>query len=167
MAQSSKVYENRCCRFGSPIPLVQSREDCREMTDAERNDLITELDATHRGDIPWYSFDRLSPPTTPEIKNKRQSVHITFRRGVKRASLAKRLPVECAAKQSTRPPCISYETGGSVSSRLPTYTSLSPKALAVTPPSPRATARTTSRRPSLRKFSMPSDPTSSFLPAIN
>ena len=58
------------------------------MTDAEKqNDLITELDVTYGEDIPWYGFERLYPPTTPEIKNKRQSASITFRRGVKRTSL--------------------------------------------------------------------------------
>jgi len=60
----------------------------REMTDAERkNDLITELDVTYGEDVPWYGFEKLSPPTTPGIKDKRQSAFITFRRGVKRAPL--------------------------------------------------------------------------------
>lgn len=61
----------------------------REMTDEEKkNDLITELDVTYGEDIPWYGFEKLSPPTTPELQDRRQSVYITFRRGVKRTSLA-------------------------------------------------------------------------------
>jgi hypothetical protein len=92
-------------RFGSPVPLVQSRDNCWKMIYAERkNDLIIELGVTYGEDIPWYSFDRLSPPTTPEIKSKRQGVHITFRRGVRSTSLAKPFSVECVAKQSARPP---------------------------------------------------------------
>jgi len=60
----------------------------REMTDAERkNNLITELDITYGEDVSWYGFEKLSPPTTPEIKNKRQSAYITFRHGVKRTFL--------------------------------------------------------------------------------
>lgn len=63
----------------------KAEKTAREMTDAERkNDLITELDVMYGEDVPWYGFEQLSPPTTPEIKNRRQSVHITFRRGVKR-----------------------------------------------------------------------------------
>ena len=65
----------------------KAEKTAREMTDAERkNDLITELDVLFGEDIPWYGFEKLSPPTTPEIKNKRQSTQITFRRGVKRTS---------------------------------------------------------------------------------
>ena len=80
----------------------KAEKTAREMTDAERkNDLITELDVTYGEDIPWYGFDRLSPPTTPEIKDRRQSVYITFRRGVKRKSLAKPLSL---TKQPARPP---------------------------------------------------------------
>jgi hypothetical protein len=66
----------------------KAEKTAREMTDAERkNDLITELDVLFGDDIPWYGFEKLSPPTTPEIKNKRQSTQITFRRGVKRTPL--------------------------------------------------------------------------------
>ena len=66
----------------------KAEKTAQEMTDAEKkNDLITELDVMFGEDIPWYGFEKLSPPTTPEIKNKRQSTHITFRRGVKRTSL--------------------------------------------------------------------------------
>jgi hypothetical protein len=65
----------------------KAEKTAREMTDAERkNDLITELDVLFGEDVPWYGFETLSPPTTPEIKNKRQSTQITFRRGVKRTS---------------------------------------------------------------------------------
>ena len=66
----------------------KAEKSAQEMTDAERkNDLITELDVIYGEGVPWYGFERLSPPTTPEIKNRRQSVYITFRRGVKRTCL--------------------------------------------------------------------------------
>ena len=65
----------------------KAEKTAREMTEDERkNDLITELDVTYGDDIPWYGFERLSPPTTPGIKDKRQSTYVTFRRGVKRTS---------------------------------------------------------------------------------
>ena len=65
----------------------KAEKTAQEMTNAEKqNDLITELDVTYGGDIPWYGFEKLSPPITPEIKNKRQNAFITFRRGVKRTS---------------------------------------------------------------------------------
>jgi hypothetical protein len=66
----------------------KAEKTAQEMTEAEKqNDLITELDVTYGEDVPWYGFEKLSPPTTPEIKNRRQSVYLTFRRGVKRMSL--------------------------------------------------------------------------------
>ena len=65
----------------------KAEKTAQEMTNAEKqNDLITELDVTYGEDVPWYGFEKLSPPTTPEIKNRRQSAYITFRRGVKRTS---------------------------------------------------------------------------------
>jgi len=72
------------------------------MTDAQpKNDLITELElsCTEKTFPQWYGLEKLSPPTTPETRNKLQSVRITFRRGVKRTS-----SVECVAKQPPRPP---------------------------------------------------------------
>lgn len=67
----------------------KAEKTAREMTDAERkNDLITEIDVLFGEDVPWYGFEKLSPPTTPEIKNKRQSTYITFRQGVKRTSIS-------------------------------------------------------------------------------
>ena len=89
----------------------KAEKTAREMTDAERkNDLITELDVMYGEDIPWYGFEQLSPPTTPEIKNQRQSVHITFRHGVKRTPSAKSLLMKCVAKSFPRPPSCSPST---------------------------------------------------------
>jgi len=83
----------------------KAEKTARKMTDAGRkNDLITELYVTYGDDIPWYGFDKLSPPTTPEIKNRRQNVYMTFCNGVKRTSLTKHLSVEWVPKQSARPP---------------------------------------------------------------
>lgn len=86
-----KVSKSTRTGSGGLDPLFlwyKAEKTAREMTDAEKkNDLITELDITYGEDIPWYGFEKLSPPTTPEVKNKWQSVYITFRRGVKRTSL--------------------------------------------------------------------------------
>ena len=87
----------------------EAKKTAREMTGAEKNDLITELDIMYE-DIPWHGFEQLSPPTTPEIKNQRQSVHTTFYRGVKRTPSAKSLLVECVAKQFPAPPSYSSST---------------------------------------------------------
>ena len=81
----------------------KAEKAAREMTDAEKNDLITELDITYGEDVPWYGFEKLSPATTPEIKNKRQSAYITFRRGVKRTSLYI-MDTDSGFERSTRPP---------------------------------------------------------------
>jgi hypothetical protein len=87
-----KVQKSARTGVASLPPLFlwyKAEKTAQQMSNAEKqNDLITELDVTYGEDIPWYGFDKLSPPTTPEIKNKRQSAHITFRRGVKRTSLA-------------------------------------------------------------------------------
>ena len=84
----------------------KAEKTAREMTDDEKkNDLITELDVTYGEDTPWYGFEKLSPPTTPEIKNKRQSAYITFRRGVKRMSLGNAYHTRHSVfKQSARSP---------------------------------------------------------------
>jgi len=66
--------------------------------------MIAEPDITYGDDIPWYGFDKLSPPTTPGIENRRQSVYMTFCRGVERTPLTKRLSVEWVPKQSARSP---------------------------------------------------------------
>jgi len=82
----------------------KAEKSAREMTDSEKkNDLITELDITYGEDVPWYGFEKLSPATTPEIKNKRQSAYITFRRGVKRTSLYI-MDTDSGFERSTRPP---------------------------------------------------------------
>ncbi|KAI9435260.1 Metallo-dependent phosphatase [Lactarius indigo] len=53
-----------------------------DMTDDERQALITELDVVYGDGDPWYGFERLSPPTT-EKSARSESVSITVRRGVK------------------------------------------------------------------------------------
>lgn len=66
----------------------KAEKTAQEMTEVERkNDLVTEIDVMFGEDIPWYGFQKLSPPTTPEVVNKRQSAYITFRLGVQRTSL--------------------------------------------------------------------------------
>jgi len=66
----------------------KAEKTAQQMTNAERkNDLITELDVIYGEDVPWYGFEKLSPPTTPQVENRRQSAYMTFRRGVKRTSL--------------------------------------------------------------------------------
>ena len=55
-----------------------------DMTDDERQSLITELDVIYGDGDAWYGFERLSPPTT-EKTTRAESVSITIRRGVKSA----------------------------------------------------------------------------------
>ena len=82
----------------------KAEKAAQEMTDAEKkNDLITELDVTYGEDVPWHGFEKLSPPTTPEIKNRRQSAYITFRRSVKRTSLYT-MAADTVFKRSARSP---------------------------------------------------------------
>jgi len=59
----------------------------QDMSDDERQSLITELDVVYGDGEPWYGFERLSPPTT-EKSARSESVSITMRQGVKRASFA-------------------------------------------------------------------------------
>jgi hypothetical protein len=55
------------------------------MTPKERKEqLITELDVLFGADRPWYGFEKLTPPTTPEQEGKVESAWLTYRRGVKR-----------------------------------------------------------------------------------
>lgn len=59
----------------------------QDMSDDERQSLITELDVVYGDGDPWYGFERLSPPTT-EKSARGESVSMTMRRGVKRAFIA-------------------------------------------------------------------------------
>jgi hypothetical protein len=56
----------------------------QDISEAEKQSLITELDVVYGDGDPWYGFERLSPPTT-EKSARAESVSITMRRGVKRA----------------------------------------------------------------------------------
>jgi hypothetical protein len=56
----------------------------QDISEVERQSLITELDVVYGDGDPWYGFERLSPPTT-EKSPRAESVSITMRRGVKRA----------------------------------------------------------------------------------
>lgn len=60
------------------------------MTNAERqSELITEIDVTYGDDEPWYGFEKLDKPVAPKDDAKSlESVWLTVRKGVKRASLA-------------------------------------------------------------------------------
>ena len=53
-----------------------------EMTPEEKANIITEIDVLWGDDIPWYGFEKLSPPTM-EKRDKILSTWITYRRGVK------------------------------------------------------------------------------------
>lgn len=53
-------------------------------TEDRKNKLITEIDVTYGDDRPWYGFEKLERPVAP--KDKYESVWLTIRRGVKRAS---------------------------------------------------------------------------------
>jgi len=59
----------------------------QDISEDERQSLITELDVVYGDADPWYGFERLSPPTT-EKTARAESVSITVRRGVKRAFTA-------------------------------------------------------------------------------
>ena len=56
-----------------------------DMSDSEQQSLITELDVIYGDGDPWYGFEKPSPPTM-EMSANRESVSISLRRGVKRAS---------------------------------------------------------------------------------
>ena len=57
----------------------------REMSSAEKSQLITEIDVTYGDDKPWYGFERLERPVASplEITNT-QAVWLTVRKGIKR-----------------------------------------------------------------------------------
>lgn len=72
----------------------------QDISEDERQSLITELDVVYGDGDPWYGFERLSPPTT-EKSARGESVSITMRRGVKRAFIAS-LNVPLSLPYSTR-----------------------------------------------------------------
>ncbi|KAH7913045.1 Metallo-dependent phosphatase-like protein [Hygrophoropsis aurantiaca] len=59
-----------------------------EMSAEEKAQLITEIDVIFGEDRPWYGFDKLEPPVTPEKTGRLESVYVTYRRGVKSAPRA-------------------------------------------------------------------------------
>jgi hypothetical protein len=83
------VKASRSLRDGvvrsSPIFLWYLKgKTLQDISEVERQSLITELDVVYGDGDPWYGFERLSPPTT-EKSTRAESVSITMRRGVKRA----------------------------------------------------------------------------------
>jgi hypothetical protein len=58
----------------------------QDISDDERQDLVTEMDVLYGDGESWYGFEKLSPPTT-EKSTRSESVSIIVRRGVKRALL--------------------------------------------------------------------------------
>ncbi|KAJ7504439.1 Metallo-dependent phosphatase-like protein [Mycena galericulata] len=52
------------------------------MTPAERDNIITELDVLYGDDIPWYGFEKLEPPTLLH-RGYSENTWLTMRRGVK------------------------------------------------------------------------------------
>jgi hypothetical protein len=56
-----------------------------DMSDDDRQSLITEIDVIFGDGDPWYGFEKLSPPTMDKSP-RTESVSLTIRRGVKRAS---------------------------------------------------------------------------------
>jgi len=53
-----------------------------DMTPEEKANIVTEIDVLWGDDIPWYGFEKLSPPTM-EKRDKILSTWITYRKGVK------------------------------------------------------------------------------------
>ena len=53
-----------------------------QMSDSEKENMITELDITYGDDVPWYGFEKLEPATMRHEK-KIQSVWLSIRRGIK------------------------------------------------------------------------------------
>ncbi|KAF8631933.1 hypothetical protein AX15_002186 [Amanita polypyramis BW_CC] len=52
------------------------------MTREEKTNIITELDVLYGGDVPWYGFEKLQPPTLPKA-DPIEATWIMYRRGVK------------------------------------------------------------------------------------
>ena len=61
----------------------------QEMSADEKNNIITEIDVLFGEDRPWFGFEKLDPPVTPEQEDL-SSVFVTYRRGVKRKSTGRR-----------------------------------------------------------------------------
>lgn len=59
----------------------------QEMSTEEKNNIITEIDVLFGEDRPWFGFEKLEPPVTPEKPGHISSVFVTYRRGVKRKSI--------------------------------------------------------------------------------
>lgn len=53
-----------------------------EMNAEEKANLITEVDVLFGEDRPWYGFEKIEPPVTPEKEGRQESVYVTYRRGV-------------------------------------------------------------------------------------
>ncbi|THH27295.1 hypothetical protein EUX98_g6887 [Antrodiella citrinella] len=59
-------------------------KNLQEMSNAEKGQLITEIDVTYGDDNPWYGFERLERPVAPRVEiTKMEAVWLTIRRGVK------------------------------------------------------------------------------------
>lgn len=56
----------------------------QQMSAEEKNSIITEIDVLFGEDRAWYGFEKLEPPVTPEKEDRIASVHVTYRKGVKR-----------------------------------------------------------------------------------
>jgi hypothetical protein len=56
-----------------------------EMSAEEKANIITELDILYGQDVPWYGFEKMSPPTLP-ANAKFDATWLTYRRGVKGTS---------------------------------------------------------------------------------
>lgn len=69
----------------SPLfPWYQLGKSAYQLSDEEKQNLITELDVLYGEDRPWYGFEKLEPATTPRKEGRYESVYLTYRRGVKR-----------------------------------------------------------------------------------
>ena len=57
----------------------------QDMSAEEKNNIVTEIDVLFGEDRPWFGFDKLQPPVTPENQDSGiSSIFVTYRRGVKR-----------------------------------------------------------------------------------
>jgi hypothetical protein len=57
----------------------------RDMSPKEKQeDLVTELDVLYGADRPWYGFESLDVPVTPEREGRIEGAWLTYRRGVRR-----------------------------------------------------------------------------------
>jgi hypothetical protein len=84
IGQSGALAARRRCARSPLFLWYRKDKTLQDMSDDERQSLITELDVVYGDGDPWYGFERLSPPTT-EKSARAESVSLTMRRGVKRA----------------------------------------------------------------------------------